>query len=81
MTPAAANWSKPYHGVSHFGRMEDQRYATLTEWSDTFDVVFWSRHLSLFQSPEMTFDTLSDARAAAEAWTIRAQMPAELAAR
>ncbi len=69
-------WTKPYCGVSHFGRRGDERYASLTERDGGWcDVVFWSKHISAFESPEVDFDTVAEGKVAAETWVTRAVLP------
>lgn len=69
-----AEWTTPFFGVSHCGRLTDKRWATITD----LGVAVALRCVlkgSIFDGSEFVFASEADAKAAAERWIARGLYP------
>lgn len=64
----AKSWSRPYHGIMHYGAMGDQRRATINIVTDDFIVLkLWVKGGG-FNPAKNEFSSVEDAKAAGEVW-------------
>lgn len=69
-----ANWSKPFHGVQHLGRVSDLYWSTVEDYGSFAVLSKWFPGCA-FNPMEETFDTADQARTVGETW-IAANRPA-----
>jgi hypothetical protein len=70
-------WTKPYHGVQHLGRIADARWATVVAWDSYAELTCWYRGCGFVSVPLHMFDTVEEARTAGEQWVARGVQPAQ----
>ena len=68
-----ANWTAPYHGVSHFGEISDHRRVTVVDYDRFCLLQKWYRGCG-FSPIEETHSSVDAAKAAGEKW-IQGEQP------
>jgi hypothetical protein len=63
----AHKWSKPYYGISHYGRLRDIRRATVNDLGSVALLKKFRLGCG-FTSIDETFATVEEAKAAGEKW-------------
>lgn len=61
-------WTRPYHGIQHLGQPRDRRWATVTDWGDSAELVRWWLGCGFVEPTVEHFPSIDDARKAGEAW-------------
>jgi len=62
-------WTKPYHGVSHFKKFSsDRRWATINDHGSFVTLVCWNYLGPTFSSPKTTFESIADAKKAGQSY-------------
>lgn len=60
-------WTKPHHGVTHYGEPIDGYWATVIDWEKFAELSKWFPGCG-FSPIHETYDTVSEAKAAGELW-------------